>query len=101
MSRLTCAYTKSKLSGAHGDPVDVIVLTDARECVSAGRSPAFATASMYFADVPKSVIPVSSAKSKRTLPSGWNGEPSNSRIVAPDASAVTSQFHIIQPSVVK
>ena len=56
---------------------------------------------MNLADVPKSVIPVSSAKSNSTLPSGWNGEPSYSSSVASEASAVTSQFHIIQPHVVK
>ena len=41
--------------------------------VSSVRSPAFATASMNLADVPNSVMPASSAKSNRTLPSGWNG----------------------------
>ena len=33
--------------------------------------------------------------------SGWNGEPSYSTIVAPVASTLASQFHIIQPHVVK
>jgi hypothetical protein len=56
---------------------------------------------MNFADVPKSVMPVASAKSNSTLPSGWNGEPSYRSSVAPHASADTSQFHIIQPQVVK
>ena len=69
--------------------------------MSIGASPAFATASMNLADVPKSVMPVSAAKSKRTLPSGWNGDPSYSKSVAPDPSADTSQFHIIHPHVVK
>ena len=34
-------------------------------------------------------------------PSRWNGEPSYKSIVAPQASVDTSQFHIIQPHVVK
>src|SRR5689334_49183 len=100
-SCLMCSYTKSKLSGASGDPVDVIVRTDANECDSRGRAPAFETASMNRAEVPKSVISVSSANVKSVCGSGWNGEPSYRRIVPPHASTVTSQFHIIQPSVVK
>jgi hypothetical protein len=56
---------------------------------------------MYFADVPKNVQRSAAAYSNNTAGEGWNGEPSKSISVAPDASAETSQFHIIQPSVVK
>ena len=66
-----------------------------------GRRPALAAASMNFAEVPKSVMPVSSAKSKSAPGVGCIGEPSQSSSVASEASAVTSQFHIIQPQVVK
>ena len=38
---------------------------------------------------------------RRAAGPGENGEPSNSTTVAPTASAPTSQFHIIQPQVVK
>ncbi len=65
-----------------------------------GSSPAFAAASRYFALVPNSVTRSRSARSHRTPGAGWNGEPSYSTTVAPQASAETSQFHIIQPSVV-
>ena len=63
--------------------------------------PALASASMYLALVPKWVMAVSSAKSNSTLPSGWKGAPSNSNSVAPEARPLASQFHIIQPQVVK
>jgi hypothetical protein len=66
-----------------------------------GTSPALWTPSMNLAEVPNSVIDSASAKSKSTRPCAWNGEPSYSSSVASEASAVTSQFHIIQPQVVK
>ena len=56
---------------------------------------------MYFADVPKKVKRSAAAYSKSAASLGWNGEPSKSISVAPEASAETSQFHIIQPRVVK
>ena len=56
---------------------------------------------MYFADTPSSVSRSRSARSNSTVGDGWNGLPSNSTIVAPLASTLTSQFHIIQPQVVK
>ena len=60
----------TKLSGDRGDPVDVTVRTVASECVSIGDSPALCTASMNFADVPKSVTPARSARSNNRRPSG-------------------------------
>ena len=39
-------------------------------CDCIGTRPALATASMNLAEVPRSVTPVSSARSNRTLPSG-------------------------------
>ena len=95
------SYTKSKLSDTSGEPVDVIVRTVRRSWLSIGRTPALCTASMYLADVPKRVIPASSAKSNSAAGAGCIGEPSHSSTVAPEPSAVTSQFHIIQPHVVK
>ena len=68
--------------------------------VSAGLRPAFFTLSMNFAEVPKNMAPSSCTKSNIRLPSGKNGEPSYSIRVASQASADTSQFHIIQPQVV-
>src|SRR5262245_62099078 len=100
-SCLMWRYTKSKLSGASGEPVEVIVFNVVSRCVFIGDNPALLTASMNLAEVPKRVIPVSSARSNRTLPLGYKGEPSYSSSVASDASAVTSQFHIIHPHVVK
>jgi hypothetical protein len=41
-----------------------------------GSRPVLASASMNLAEVPKWVIPASSAKSKSTLPRSTNGEPS-------------------------
>ncbi len=61
----------------------------------------FSVAAMNFALVPK-MVRRSSAARRHTAPgSGWNGEPSYSTMVVPVASALTSQFHIIQPQVVK
>ena len=57
--------------------------------------------SSHLAEVPKWVAPSAWAKSNRILPSGWAGRPSYSKIVAFEARAETSQFHIIQPQVVK
>ena len=45
-------------------------------------------------------MPSSSTRSKSRSGPGANGEPSYSTTVAPEASAETSQFHIIQPVVV-
>ncbi len=66
-----------------------------------GTSAIFFCASMYFADVPKCVIFSLSANSHRMRPRSMNGEPSYSSSVERVASPVTSQFHIIQPQVVK
>ena len=55
-SGLIASYTKSKFSGASGEPVEVSMRTLERSCVSRGRRPAFFTASMNFADVPNTVI---------------------------------------------
>jgi hypothetical protein len=56
---------------------------------------------MYLADTPSIVTPTSSTRSKRASGPGWNGLPSNRTIVAPVDKPETSQFHIIQPQVVK
>ena len=75
-SGLTASYTKSKVSGTRGEPVDRIARTLERSCVSRGRSPDFLTASRYLAEVPKRSIPAASAKSKSARMSGQPGEPS-------------------------
>ena len=95
------SYTKSKLSGASTEPVDRIVCTAERSCVFAGSSPDFRIASRYFAEVPNTVTRSRSARSKSARSLGWKGEPSKSTSAAPEASPVASQFHIIQPQVVK
>jgi hypothetical protein len=43
----------------------------------------------------------SSAMRQRERGSGWKGEPSKRTTVAPAPRPLTSQFHIIQPQVVK
>ena len=63
--------------------------------------PGFSSAEMYLALVPKTVTSSASAICHRMRPSLKNGEPSNKTSVAPVASPLTSQFHIIQPQVVK
>jgi len=68
---------------------------------SRGRTPLFFKASMYLAEVPKCVMRSASAYSHSTRPRCTNGDPSNSSSTARDASAEASQFHIIQPHVVK
>jgi hypothetical protein len=66
-----------------------------------GWRPALASASRYLADTPSRLMPSSSTRSNSRSGPGANGEPSYSTTVAPEASAETSQFHIIQPVVVK
>ncbi len=55
---------------------------------------------MYLALVPKTVTPSCSTMSHSTV-GGDIGAPSYSTTVAPTARLETSQFHIIQPQVVK
>ena len=65
-------------------------------------TPAFLQASMYLALVPKTVT--RSARGhvpEHVAGSGWKGEPSNRISVSSTARPPTSQFHIIQPQVVK
>ena len=47
------------------------------------------------------MIWVSSIRSNSRSAPGWAGEPSYSTAAAPQASVEASQFHIIQPVVVK
>src|SRR6185437_7419340 len=96
----TLRYTYSKLSGESGEPVERIVLSAASLCVSRGFTPILAVASIHLALVPKTLMPVSSARFHSTLPSGHVGEPSYSTTAAPTLSEDTSQFHIIHPQVV-
>ncbi len=56
---------------------------------------------MYLALVPKTLISRSSAILHSTSASGWAGLPSYKTTVAPVVRLLTSQFHIIQPQVVK
>ena len=51
--------------------------------------------------VPKWVTPRRSTAAHSTSSDGCDGEPSKRTMVAPSASAEISQFHIIQPQVVK
>ena len=69
-------------------------------CVWRGLMPALSTAAIHLALVPNTLMPSSSTRSHRRLPSGWKGEPSYSTTLAPTARLDTSQFHIIQPQVV-
>ena len=52
---------------------------------------------MCVALVPKWVTPSRSASRQRASREGWKSVPPKSTMVACDASAETSQFHIIQP----
>ena len=88
-------------SGTSGEPVEVIVSTVSSRWVSIGLAPALLSASMYLAEVPNTVMRSSSAKSNSTLGPGWKGEPSYRSSVMPVARPEASQFHIIQPQVVK
>ena len=56
---------------------------------------------MNLAEVPNWVMPSTSAKSNRMCLSAAKGLPSYNSKAAPEASPDTSQFHIIQPQVVK
>src|SRR5687767_12999228 len=55
-SDLMASYTKSKLSGARGEPVEHMVRSAESLWVSLGRQPVLRTASIYFAEVPKMVM---------------------------------------------
>src|SRR3990167_8524501 len=99
-SALISRYTYWKLSLASGDPVDRMLFSFGSLCVSPGLLPAFCRLAMYFALVPKILMFSRSAMSHSESTSGYVGEPSYSTMVAPSASADTSQFHIIQPQVV-
>jgi hypothetical protein len=79
----------------------VIVRSRERSWVERGSRPALRRLSMNFAEVPNNVIRSCSARSNRTPGPGCSGLPSYSSSVAPEASPLASQFHIIQPSVVK
>ena len=73
----------------------------ARSWVSRGLRLILQMASMNLAEVPRWVMPSASAKSNRIAPRRMNGEPSYNSSVAPEARPEASQFHIIQPQVVK
>ena len=96
-----CSYTYSKPSATSGEPVEQMVRSSASRWVSRGDAPPFAQLSRNFAEVPNKLMPSASHRSKRRSRRGWAGEPSYTTIVAPDASADASQFHIIHPAVVK
>ena len=100
-SRLMCLYTYSKPAAARGEPVDRSVRRDDRSWLSRGLNPDLRSASRKPGEVPIRVMSVASARSNSASFPGCTGEPSQSRIVASDASDETSQFHIIQPNVVK
>ena len=72
-----------------------------RSCVTRGVTPAFCSAERYFALTPNTVMASRSAKSTSAAAVGWNGEPSYNTTRQPVARPETSQFHIIQPQVVK
>ena len=72
-----------------------------RRWLRAGASPCLAAASRYLAEVPKWVPRSRANQSHSSWPSWANGLPSNSKSVASLARPLTSQFHIIQPQVVK
>ena len=79
-----------------------IVRNAESSCVRRGTNPSFSDSARYFALVPNTLTR-SSAASVQSISGaeGGIGAPSYRTIVAPLASAVTSQFHIIHPQVVK
>ena len=60
-----------------------MVFNDTSLWVCAGLTPALLSASIYFADVPNTVICSASAKSNRTVSCGYVGAPSYNSKVAP------------------
>jgi len=100
-SCLMSRYTYSEFSGSSGEPVEVIMRSLPSLYLARGLTPNFSAADRYLALVPKMLRPSSSAMRHRMSCVGWNGEPSYSSSVAPTARLDTSQFHIIQPQVVK
>ena len=72
-----------------------------RSNASPGLRSSFWHMLMYLALVPKTLILWSCAMRHITERSGYPGLPSNSTTLAPVNRALTSQFHIIQPQVVK
>ena len=83
------------------EPVERIARTEERSVCVMGSKVLFSVEAMNFALVPKTLIRSSDAIFQSAPGSGWNGDPSNSTTVAPVASTLASQFHIIQPVVVK
>jgi hypothetical protein len=80
--------------------VDSSVRTALRSWLRTGRTPAFSAAARYLALVPNTVTRSCCAMSNSSA-GRTNGAPSYSTSVQPTASALASQFHIIQPVVVK
>ena len=94
------AYTHANRSVDSGEPVDEIVRSESSRCETRGSRPTLAHSSRYLALVPNIVTRSASMTSHSAVGPGWNGDPSYETTVAPVASALTTQFHIIQPVVV-
>jgi hypothetical protein len=90
-----------KLSGDSGEPVDRIVRSFGKLHSTTGRTLSFSHAARKRGLVPKISTRSRSAMRQSTRGSGCSGEPSYNTTVAPIASPLISQFHIIQPHVVK
>jgi len=84
-----------------GEPVEQIVFNFERSWLFFGTTPLLLSASIYLALIPKRVTFSSLANSNNKSSFLYIGKPSKSKIVAPDASTPTNQFHIIHPQVVK
>ena len=84
-----------------GEPVEQIVFNFERSYLFLGITLLLFNASTYLALTPKSVAFSSLAYSNNKSSFLYIGNPSNNKIVAPEVSAPTNQFHIIHPHVVK
>jgi hypothetical protein len=99
-SALKSRYTYSKLSWDSGEPVDRIVRRAPRSWLSRGCLPPFSSAAMYLALVPNTLMP-SHRSHRGAFALGGEGRAVVEQQRGAAGQPLTSQFHIIQPQVVK
>src|SRR5262249_7070573 len=90
----SASCTQRAPSAGSGAPVEP---TQRRPAGRAGRRPALRHAIRNGADTPKTVEPVSAARSQSVAGPWWLGSPSKTMTAAPVSSPDISRFHIIQP----
>jgi hypothetical protein len=75
-SALMLRYTKSKLDGASGEPVERMERSAGSACSLRGSKPDFSSALRYFALVPNTLMRSRSARRHKIPGSGCSGAPS-------------------------